>query len=184
MLAAVAAAAAVVGKTDKLYRHAVAATADQALPEWTVDGTGAQANAGCRTALALMQLYFTNNNVEELGTLPNLEYADPVRCGDAQNPIGCFSSDRIRRFDSQTTITVQSGQTPEVEHYVCLHEVRPPVAAPAAARPADPVAAPPLAGFWRQLGQPHHGRCFRRLHRRRAGSLGSRAPRRDGPAGH
>lgn len=160
MLAAVAAAAAVVGKADRLYRHAVAATADQDLPEWTVTGTGNQANTGCRTALALMQLYFTDNNLNELGTLPNLEYANTVRCGDARNPIGCFSSPQNRRFNSQTTITVQSGQRAEVEHYVCLHEVRPPVAAPAAARPADPAAAPPLAGFWRQLGQPHHGRCF------------------------
>lgn len=183
MLAAVAAAAAVVGKADRLYRHAVAATAGQNLPEWTVVGTGAQANAGCRTALALMQLYFT----DDLGPLPNLEYTDPVVCGDAQNPIGCFISPRYppgRISESQTSIHVKSEQTPEVEHYVCLHEVRPPAAAPAAARPADTAAAPPLAGLWRQPVQPHGATGCQRLHRRRTESLGSRAPRRDGSAGH
>jgi hypothetical protein len=135
MLAAVAAAAAVVGKADRLYRHAVAVTTSQDLPEWTVAGTGNQANTGCRTALALMQLYFTNNNLQELGTLPNLEYANTVHCGeDAPNAIGCFSSPRNRQFNSQTAITIRSGQTPEVEHYVCLHEVRPPAGGSAGSR--------------------------------------------------
>jgi hypothetical protein len=136
MLAAVAAAAAVVGKADRLYRHAVAVTTSQDLPEWTVTGTGAQANTGCRTALALMQLYFTDNgDLADLGPLPFLTYADNVVCGeDAPNAIGCFSSPRNRHFDSQTAITVRSGQTPEVEHYVCLHEVRPPAGGSAGSR--------------------------------------------------
>ena len=60
-----AAAAVAAGKGEKLYRHAVAATANLNLPEWeTTDG--GQAGDGCRTALALLQLYFT----DEIGPPP------------------------------------------------------------------------------------------------------------------
>lgn len=141
MLAAVVAAAAAVGKVDQLYRHAVAATAALDLPVWPTQqgGIDGQAGYGCRTALALVHLYFNlGNNVH-----PNLFYLDVVRCGTATSS-GCYSNNQIA-IDQQFLGDV------EVEHYLCLHEV----IRPAVRHPARRQLIPPRPQLlhWQQFGE-------------------------------
>jgi hypothetical protein len=124
MLAAVVAAAAAVGKVDQLYRHAVAATAALELPDWQTQqgGIDGQAGYGCKTALALVRLYF-GDEIDK----PALRYLAQVPCGvDANNnPIysaACYGGNLVT-VDSEYLV---DGKV-EYEHYLCLHEAsRPP----------------------------------------------------------
>jgi len=139
MLAAVVAAAAAVGKVDQLYRHAVAATAALELPDWPTQqgGINGQAGYGCKTALALVHLYFGNS----IGR-PNLRYLTRVPCGrDADDNEQIYSA----ACYGQNLVTVDSeflvdGKV-EFEHYLCLHEASQPL--PTTRRP-EPGAQNPV----------------------------------------
>lgn len=116
-----AAAAVAAGKGEKLYRHAVAATANLNLPDWETDD-GGQAGDGCKTALALLQLYFT----DQIGPPPRLKYTSDQICG-LDTAGGCFTKTGPSYAEGgQIEIkTERAGPTRvEVEHYICLHEVR------------------------------------------------------------
>ena len=148
MLAAVVAAAAAVGKVDQLYRHAVAATAALELPDWETQqgGIDRQAGYGCKTALALVHLYFG----DEIGR-PELRYLTRVPCGrDANNKqiysAACYGQNLVT-VDSEFLV---DGKV-EYEHYLCLHEASRPSPGTRCPPPADPSepTASALAAIWR-----------------------------------
>ena len=148
MFAAMVAAAAAVGKVDQLFRHAVAATAALDLPDWPTQqgGINEQAGYGCKTALALVHLYFGDT----IGR-PDLRYLTQVPCGrDANNEqiysSACYSGNLVT-VDSEFLV---DGKV-EYEHYLCLHEASRPPPRTRCPPPADPSAptAPALAAIWR-----------------------------------
>lgn len=119
-----AAAAVAGGRGEKLYRHAVAATANLNLPNWETDdgSNGGQAGDGCKTALALLHLYFT----DQVGTPPRLRYTSDKICG-LDTAGGCFTKTGTSYAEGgiiQIKTERAGSARVEVEHYVCLHEVR------------------------------------------------------------